>query len=120
MPQIVTDPETEFEKELQVFDNDVDVAIQCIYTWLTVHAAARKNRKIYDLLNRNRGVLGFGFGFYSGQFFDRAGPRFRQRQTNRQCRTTSATGRRKRKHLFESQCEAAQEQGLGKREPFDR
>lgn len=53
MPNVVTDPETEFEDELQAFDNDVDVAIQCFYTWQTVHAAARKSQKVYDLLNRN-------------------------------------------------------------------
>jgi len=53
VPTVVTDPEAEFEEALQAFDNDVDVAIQCFYTWQTVHAAARKSRKVYDLLNRN-------------------------------------------------------------------
>ncbi|HKH99857.1 MAG TPA: hypothetical protein VJ999_12180 [Candidatus Sulfotelmatobacter sp.] len=53
MAKFVTDPEVEFEEELQAFDNDVDAATQCFYTWQTVHAAARKNRKVYDLLNRN-------------------------------------------------------------------
>lgn len=58
----MTDPETEFEEELHAFDSDVDVAIQCFYTWQTVHAAARKSRKTYDLLNRNAGfwVLALG------------------------------------------------------------
>ncbi len=62
MAKLVTDPEAEFEEELQAFDNDVDVAIQCFYTWQTVHAAARKSRKVYDLLNRNAAfwVLGLG------------------------------------------------------------
>jgi hypothetical protein len=59
---LVTDPETEFEEELHAFDSDVDVAIQCFYTWQTVHAAARQSRKTYDLLNRNAGfwVLALG------------------------------------------------------------
>jgi hypothetical protein len=51
--KVVTDPETNFEEELHAFDNDVDLAIQCFYTWQTVHAAARKSRKVYDLLNQN-------------------------------------------------------------------
>lgn len=45
----------EFDEELQAFENDVDVAIQCFYTWLTVDATARKSRKVYDMLNRNAG-----------------------------------------------------------------
>jgi hypothetical protein len=53
VPNVVTDPEAEFEEELEAFDNDVDVAIQCFYTWQTVHTAARKSRKVYDLLNRH-------------------------------------------------------------------
>jgi hypothetical protein len=59
---LVTDPETEFEEELHAFDSDVDVAIQCFYTWQAVHAAARQSRKTYDLLNRNAGfwVLALG------------------------------------------------------------
>lgn len=62
MSKVAADPETEFEEELQAFDNDVDVAVQCFYTWQAVHAAARKSRKIYDLLNRNAGfwVLALG------------------------------------------------------------
>ena len=51
----MVDPETEFERELQIFGNDVDEAIQCFYVWLTVHAVARKNRRVYDLLNRDAG-----------------------------------------------------------------
>jgi hypothetical protein len=51
--KVIADPEAEFEEELQAFDNDVDVAIQCFYTWQAVHTAARKSRKVYDLLNRN-------------------------------------------------------------------
>lgn len=49
-----TDPETEFENELQMFGKDADVAIQCFYVWLTVHDAARKNKKVYHLLKRDR------------------------------------------------------------------
>ena len=49
------DPEAEFQNELRVFDNDVDEVVQCFYIWRTVHAAARKSRRVYDLLNRNAG-----------------------------------------------------------------
>jgi hypothetical protein len=49
----MVDPESEFEGELRIFGNDVDEAIQCFYVWLTVHAAARRSRKVYDLLNRD-------------------------------------------------------------------
>jgi hypothetical protein len=55
VPNVVIDPETEFEQELQAFDNDVDEVVQSFYTWRTVHAAARTSRKVYDLLNRNAG-----------------------------------------------------------------
>jgi hypothetical protein len=58
----MVDPETEFERELQIFGNDVDVAIQCFYVWLTVHASARKNRKVYDLLNRDAGFWNLAIG----------------------------------------------------------
>ncbi len=50
-----TDPETEFARELETFGDDVDVAIQCFYVWLTVHAVARKSQKLYYLLNRDTG-----------------------------------------------------------------
>jgi hypothetical protein len=49
------DPEVEFQNELRVFENDVDEVVQCFYIWRTVHAAARKSRRVYDLLNRNAG-----------------------------------------------------------------
>lgn len=55
MPNVATDPEAEFEQELQAFDNDVDEAVQCFYIWRTVHAAARTSRKVFDMLNRNAG-----------------------------------------------------------------
>lgn len=56
------DPETEFERELQIFGDDLVVAIQCFYVWLTVHAAARKNRNVYDLLNRDAGFWNLAVG----------------------------------------------------------
>jgi hypothetical protein len=56
------DPETEFERELQIFGNDVDVAIQCFYVWLTVHEVARTNRKLYDLLNKDAGFWNVATG----------------------------------------------------------
>jgi len=62
MANAVVDPEAEFEYELQVFDNDVDEVIQCFYIWRTVHAEARKNRRVYDLLNRNAGFWNVALG----------------------------------------------------------
>lgn len=53
--QVMKNPEAEFEQELLAFDNDVDEAIQCFYIWRTVHSAARKSRKVFDMLNRNAG-----------------------------------------------------------------
>jgi hypothetical protein len=49
-----TDPETEFDRALQAFGTDADIAIQCFYVWLTVHDAARKNLKLYHLFGRDR------------------------------------------------------------------
>ena len=72
MTNAVSDPEAEFQNELRVFDNDVDEVIQCFYIWRTVHAAARKSRRVYDLLNRNE-ILGRGARFHSGKFSDRFG-----------------------------------------------
>src|ERR1035441_10162501 len=51
---LATDPETEFERELHAFGKDADIALQCFYVWLTVHAAARKNLKLHYLLGRDR------------------------------------------------------------------
>jgi hypothetical protein len=51
----MTDPETEFEEELRAFDHNVDEVVQCFYIWRTVHAAARRSRRVYDMLNRNAG-----------------------------------------------------------------
>src|SRR5260370_30493723 len=55
MANVITDPGAKFENELRLFDNDVDEVVQCFYIWRTVHAAARRSRKVYDLLNRNAG-----------------------------------------------------------------
>ena len=52
MPNVETN---EFDEELRAFENDVDVAIQCFYTWLTIDRTARKSRMVYDMLNRNAG-----------------------------------------------------------------
>ena len=62
MANAVGDPESAFEYELQVFDNDVDELIQCFYIWRTVHAEARKNRRVYGLLNRNAGFWNVALG----------------------------------------------------------
>src|SRR5258708_7121524 len=78
MANAVVGPEAEFEYELQVFDNDVDEVIQCFYIWRTVHAEARKNRRVYDLLNRNAGFWNVALGSIQanslialGRIFDR-------------------------------------------------
>jgi hypothetical protein len=78
MTNAVSDPEAEFPNELRVFDNDVDEVIQCFYIWRTVHAAARKSRRVYDLLNRNAGFWVVALGSIQanslialGRIFDR-------------------------------------------------
>src|SRR5579872_5379884 len=58
----VANPEVEFYNELQAFDSDVDEVVQCFYIWRTVHATARKNHGIYDLLNRNAGFWNVALG----------------------------------------------------------
>lgn len=47
------DPEAEFERELATFGRDADIAIHCFYVWLTIHAEARKSRRLFHLLGRN-------------------------------------------------------------------
>ena len=47
------DPETEFKEELQVFGNEVEEAMQCLYAEQTIHNVARENTKVYQALNRN-------------------------------------------------------------------
>jgi len=61
-----------------VFDNDVDEVIQCFYIWRTVHAAARKSRRVRDLLDRNTGFWVVALGSIQanslialGRIFDR-------------------------------------------------
>ena len=78
MKNAVSDPEAEFQNELRVFDNDVDEVIQCFYIWRTVHATARKSRRVYDLLNRNAGFWVVALGSIQanslialGRIFDR-------------------------------------------------
>ena len=55
MAGLVPVPTAEFENELRAFDNDVDEVVQCFYIWRTVHAAARRSRRVHDVLNRNAG-----------------------------------------------------------------
>jgi hypothetical protein len=78
VPNVLTDPEKEFEEELQAFDNDVDESIQCFYTWRTVHAEARRSRKIFNLLNQHAGFWVVALGSIQansiialGRIFDR-------------------------------------------------
>ena len=56
------DPEAEFQSELQAFENDIDEVVQCFYIWRTVHAEARKRKRVYDLLNRNAGFWNVALG----------------------------------------------------------
>lgn len=49
----MVDPAAEFERELEVFGGEVEEAIQCFHVWLTVHAVARKSKKVYSLLDRH-------------------------------------------------------------------
>jgi AbiU2 len=78
MANAAADPDAEFQNELRVFDNDVDEVVQCFYIWRTVHSAARRNRKVYDLLNRNAGFWVVALGSIQanslialGRIFDR-------------------------------------------------
>lgn len=57
-----TDPEAEFQEELQAFENDIDEVVQCFYIWRTVHAVARKRPRAFDLLNRNAAFWNVAIG----------------------------------------------------------
>jgi hypothetical protein len=56
------DHEVEFQKELQALENDIDEVVQCFYIWRTVHASARKSRRVFELLNRNAGFWNAALG----------------------------------------------------------
>ncbi len=62
MHTAISDPAVEFENELRIFDNDMDEIVQCFYIWRTVHAAARRSPKVYDMLNRNSGFWNVALG----------------------------------------------------------
>lgn len=47
------DPEVEFRRELEVFGNEIEEAIQCFYAEQTIHNCARKDESVYHALNRN-------------------------------------------------------------------
>jgi AbiU2 len=47
------DPETEFKRELEVFGNEVEEAIQCFYAEQTIHNVAREHENVHRALNRN-------------------------------------------------------------------
>lgn len=47
------DPETEFKRELEVFGNEVEEAIQCFYAEQTIHNVARQDQNVRRALNRN-------------------------------------------------------------------
>jgi AbiU2 len=50
---MVIDPETEFQRELEVFGNEVEEAVQCFYAEQTIHNVAREDQNVYHALNRN-------------------------------------------------------------------
>jgi hypothetical protein len=112
MKNAVSDPEAEFQNELRVFDNDVDEVIQCFYIWRTVHATARKSRRVYDLLNRNAGFWVVALGSIQanslialGRIFDRGkdthnvGRLLRLAAENRAIFSKAALRQRKEKDL---------------------
>jgi hypothetical protein len=49
----MTDPEIEFARELEVFESEVNEAIQSFYAEQTIHNVARANGQVYDALNRH-------------------------------------------------------------------
>jgi len=48
----MTNPETQFERELEVFRKEVEEAVQSFYAWHTVHSVARNDKQVYSILNR--------------------------------------------------------------------
>src|SRR5690349_15218458 len=46
-------PETEFERELEVFGHEVEEAIQSFYAEQTIHNIAREDENVHRALNRN-------------------------------------------------------------------
>ena len=49
----MTNAESEFNRELEVFGLEVDEAIQYFYCWLTVNSVARGDSRIYRLFNQH-------------------------------------------------------------------
>jgi len=112
MPNLMSSPETEFERELRAFDDDVDVAIQCFHTWRTIHSAALKDQKVYDLLNRNAGFWVMALGSIQanslialGRIFDTDRRTHNLRrllliaESNKEVFSKAAVRQRKSKHL---------------------
>jgi hypothetical protein len=50
---MASDPEAEFRRELEVFRNEVEEAIQCFYAEQSIHNVAREDESVYHALNRN-------------------------------------------------------------------
>lgn len=48
----MSSPETEFTRELEVFRTEAESAIQFFYSWLTVHAVASSDKRVYRVLNQ--------------------------------------------------------------------
>lgn len=47
------DPQGEFVRQLEVFRTECEAAAQYFYGYLAIHELARRNRRVFDLLNRN-------------------------------------------------------------------
>ncbi len=50
---MANDPEAEFRRELEVFGNEIEEAIQCFFAEQTIHNVAREDENVYHALNRN-------------------------------------------------------------------
>lgn len=50
---MIIDPEKEFERELAVFEGEVNEAIQSFYAEQTIHNVARRDRQAFDIFNRH-------------------------------------------------------------------
>jgi hypothetical protein len=49
----MTDPESNFARELENFGDEVQDATQCFSVWITMHSVARRNRKVFDIFNQH-------------------------------------------------------------------
>jgi hypothetical protein len=100
-------PDTQFERELEVFRTEAEAATQFFYAFLTVHAVAADHEPVYKLLNQaplfwNKclGALQTAAHITLGRVFDQGsahnlGKVLRIAQDNLQIFSKEALGRRK-------------------------